>query len=159
MSFTLKNGFTSKLLNFLAKCRRAVAQSIGVDGLQANPEEQKSAEEKQRELGIVVDRSWILRRAAPVLTVLEESWILPLELWAVAVGKLFVDHDSDLGVEAIEQALPVLFSFCSASAFICDTHAFQTVLPEPPLLGQDKSHSWPREQRGKNSQRFLKFGF
>lgn len=84
---------------------------------------------------------------------LEKSGILPLQPWAVAVGRLFVDHDSDLGAESIEQALPVLCIFCSASAFISDTHALQTKHAEPLLLGQDESHSWPREQRGKSSQR------
>lgn len=87
--------------------------------------------------------------------ILEKSGILPLQPWAVAVGRLFVDHDSDLVAESIEQALPVLCIFCSASAsaFISDTHALQTKLSEPPLLGQDESHSWPGEQRGKSSQR------
>ncbi len=98
-----------------------------------------------------MDRSWILRRTAPGM--LEESGILPLQPWAVAVGRLFVDHDSGLGAESIAQALPVLRIFCSASAFISDTHALQTKLSEPPLLGQDESHSWPGEQRGKSSNR------
>lgn len=73
--------------------------------------------------GQILDPEKLLRRAALELTGAQAWWKgqkfcsgLPLVLWEGLVGVLFVDHDSDLGAESIEQAQPAL-SFCSASAF------------------------------------------